>query len=73
MDDDNPLRYGGPLRRGPPQKFERTAEDVASQRTADAKIERLRQRVITLGYREPALRPVLDLIKGLLDLLEDEL
>lgn len=44
-----------------------------NSRTVEAKIERLRQRCAALGYSEPALRPVLDILKGFLDLLEDEL
>lgn len=43
------------------------------QRSIDAKVERLRQRIIALSYSDAALRPVLDILKGFLDLLDDEL
>lgn len=42
-------------------------------RSLREKIERLRSRVQQLGMRDATTRPVLDIIKGLLDLLEDEL
>lgn len=43
------------------------------QRTVPDRIERLRSRVETLGARDTSARPVLDIIKGVLDLLNDEL
>lgn len=42
-------------------------------RSIAAKIERLRQRILALGNRDASARPVLDILKGVLDLLEDEL
>lgn len=48
--------------------------DARRTRTVDAKIERLRQRIIALSYQSDEVnRRVLDILKGILDLLEDEL
>ncbi len=47
--------------------------DAEKSRSIDYRIERLRQRIIVAAARDPALRPILDILKGVLDLLGDEL
>lgn len=42
-------------------------------RSKAERIERLRERIEQLGWKDRTTRPVLDIMKGILDLLADEL
>lgn len=46
---------------------------MVASRNPRARIARLRERIEQEGWRNHSARPVLDILKGILDLLDDEL